>query len=217
MNLDFIQIIYEESQREHCYPFARIHKNEECTPFFENSVIADLVPNSKGDYIGVCSYRLREKRNKTFGASEGITYQRISEARFDLGVLTPRTHKDIIVKLMNWHPRASVEAALKEFRKFIKFPDEVDHAIYENHFIARVDIYKEYVETCLKPAMEFMKDKPVFFADAGYITRKRDKDLEHAQKLLASWGRTDYPLAPFILERLFSVWIQGKGFKVINL
>jgi len=225
--IDFIQILYDESHREKLYPFARPYYSCGLTPYFENAIIAGIVPTLNADYISVCSWRLKQKRGDTIVQLGGMGKDELSIAKiqaampFDVAILTPqsRSHKPLFMA-RNWHGKAWVDAydAFKPFlSQFGKVPDELTHTIYENHFIARADIYKEYVETCLKPAMEFMKDKPVFFADAGYINRKRDKDLEHAQKLLASWGRTDYPLTPFILERLFSIWIQGKGFKVVNL
>jgi hypothetical protein len=218
MTLDFIQIIYDEDQRQHCYPFATVYKNEKCTPFFENDVIADRVSSCTGDLVGVVSWRLRQKRGDMFRlADKSLSHERIMEQDFDVAILTPRGHKDILTKILHWHPQTETLAAIYALRKIIDFPETVDHSIYENHFIARREIYQEYVETCLKPAMEFMKDKPVFFADAGYINRKTGKEKEQAMALLSSWGRTDYPLAPFILERLFSIWITGKGFKVIEL
>jgi hypothetical protein len=218
MTLDFIQIIYEEYQREHCYPFATVYKNEVCTPFFENYVIADLVPASNAEYISVVSWRLKQKRGDMFRlVDKTLSIDRIMEQSFDVAILTPRGHKDILTKIYHWHPVDATRSAIEEFENFIHFPETVKHAIYENHFIARADIYKEYVNDCLIPAIEFMKERPVFLKGSGYITRKRGAELEHAVKLLSLWGLKDYPMAPFILERLFSIWIDKKDVKIINL
>jgi len=213
--LNFTQIVYAEDQRQHCYPFATVYKNEKCTPFFENSVIADIVPQSDAEYTAICSWRLSRKRGDIFIVSGREL--KVDTEGYDVAILTPRKHTDIRTKFLHWHKTEAAEIALREFEKFMHFPDEVERSIYENHFIARTDIYKDYVETCLKPAIKFMEEMPIFMSPAGYINRKRGADHEHAMKLLATWGMTDYPIAPFILERLFSIYCNGKGFKIINL
>jgi len=219
MTLDFIQIIYEEYQREKCYPFATIHKNETCTVFFENSVIADLVPKSSADLIGICSWRLSQKRGDMFRlADKTLSREKILAHDFDVAILTPRGHIDIRTKLMHWHPRRETEMALEHFGKFTPFPETVRRSIYENHFIARGEIYKRYIDESLLPAIRHINSSPkVYMVNAKYINRKLGDERKAADKLLASWGRTDYPLAPFILERLFSIWISDQNIKVIDL
>jgi hypothetical protein len=151
-------------------------------------------------------------------------------ADFDIAVLTPRspTHKMLLLA-SEWHrvfdskynliatPWDDAFKVLKPFLKSIgiNVPDEVTYAIQENHFIAKRDIYHEYVEKALKPAMEFVRDKDVFYKDSGYVNKK--KSVDEIRNYQTKSGRTDWPILPFILERLFSIWIEGKGFKVINL
>lgn len=219
MTLDFIQIIYEEYQREKCYPFATIHKNEACTIFFENSVIANIVPKSSADLIGVCSWRLSQKRGDMFRlADKTLTREKILAHDFDVAILTPRGHTDIETKLLHWHPKDAVQTAIEDFRRRFGFPSEVKRSIYENHFIARGELYRRYCSDMLKPAINYMAGlRDIYMVDAGYINRKQGREREAALRLLASWGRTDYPLAPFILERLFSIWISDQNLKVIDL
>jgi hypothetical protein len=113
------------------------------------------------------------------------------------------------------------EHAEEELKKFIHIPKEVKTPFYENHFIARKEIYHQYVNECLIPAMEFMGEKEVFKADAGYAEKKaRDRDGKGpaaVKRYRELTGRNDWPIAPFILERLFSIWINGKDFKIINI
>lgn len=222
MTLDFYQIYFKDEQLDKLYPFAKPFKNEKLSPFFENQVIADLVPNSSADLVSVCSWRLAQKRGE--GAAEAIlkrngtftlTEEIILSSDFDIAILTPRNHKDIVEKLILWHGQ-SARAALDELRKFIRVPLTVEHAIYENHFIARGDIYRQYVRDCLIPAIEFMASKmDTFGADSGYVTKKRNP--QEVAEYQAKSGRKDWPIAPFILERLFSIWANNKGFKYINL
>lgn len=221
MSLDFYQIIYEESQREKCYPFAKVYFNETLTDYFENEVISNLVPDSQADLISVCSWRLAQKRGDCFRLGDkGLTEERILNTDFDIAVLTPRSpnHKPLLMAA-EWHGKAWVDA-FAELKKFLKtiginVPEELTKAIYENHFIAKGGIYKRYVSECLNPVIAFMGEKEVFKADAGYLTKKRDaREVKAYQE---KTGRVDWPIAPFILERLFSIYCEGKGFKTVNL
>lgn len=224
MNLEFYQIIYKDEQIKELYSFAIPYLNETLSPLFENAVIADLVPQCKSDFISVCSWALRRKRNG--GASEVIlknkygdtelTEERIMAHEFDIAKLTPVHHIDVIGKLMQWHPNA--KPCLEELKKFIKIPEVIPHAIYENHFIAKREIYTAYVETCLKPCIEFIGEKEVFKAASGYRQKKeRMSGQTEVKDTLAKLGLEDWPMTPFILERLFSIWITGKGFNVVSL
>ncbi len=224
MTLSFHQIYFQDEQKDKLYPFATPYKNETFSLLFENDVIARLVPESTADLISVCSWRLAQKRGE--GAAESIlkrngsfnlTEEKILSSDFDIAILTPRNHKDIVEKLILWHGPVAREA-LDVLNTFIRIPNIVEHAIYENHFIARKEIYQDYVKNCLAPAIQFMSDisrNSIFMQDSGYIQKKKDpKEVEAYQK---ASGRKDWPIAPFILERLFCIWANKKGFKYLNL
>ncbi len=225
MTLDFYQILYAEEQRIEIYNFAKHYFSVGLTPFFENSIIAGIVPFSSADYISICSWRLRKKRNDSIyqlggQGKEILTLETIEQAiPFDVAILTPHSpsHKPLVMAA-NWHGKAWIDAyeAFKPFLKqFGKVPEELKYSIYENHFIARKDIYHNYVNDYLIPAIHFIGDNPVFFADSGYVSKKKDQvEIKRVQKLL---GRNDWPILPFLLERLFSFYINDKGFKIINL
>lgn len=233
--LDFIQIYFREEQVKELYPFATPHFNTTLTPYFENQCICDLVPTLGSDLISICSWRLRRKRGDSEvvlrrGGTFELTYENIISKDFDIAVLTPRSsaHKPLAMA-RNWHGEAWVEAflVLKKFLASdlgIKVPDELTHAIYENHFCAKRELFHEYVERCLKPTISFIENDratkgdcaSVFFEDSGYI-KKLIRDGERIKDYKEKTGRSDYPIAPFILERLFSIWIEGNGYNIINL
>jgi hypothetical protein len=222
MNLDFIQIIYNDIQAEHCYPFARIHKNETLTPYFENSVIRELIPNCNSGIIGIVSWRLKQKRGDMFRLiDKSLTLEKLTETEYDVAVLTPRspTHQALHMAA-NWHS-PNWTPAFEVFKRFlrtdlgIKVPTELSHPIYENHFVAKREIYHEYVSSCLVPSIEFMhSNSDIFLCDAGYAKRKTSAER---QRYFGLTGRKDWPIAPFILERLFSIFCERKGFNIINL
>lgn len=233
-SLDFIQIYFDDKQKDSLYDFATPFKNETLTDYFESSVIADLVPHSQADLISVCSWRLRQKRGDCYRLPDKeLTKEKILNADFDVAILTPRhpNHKPLLMA-SEWHrifdPQGNLIAtpwddAFSVFKKFLKsdlninVPDELTHTIYENHFIARSDIYHVYAEV-LKKSIVWMEGQglgSVFKRDSGYIYKKRNQEEVKAYREKS--GRQDWPIAPFILERLFSIFIEGKGLKVINL
>lgn len=232
--LDFFQVIYKEEQRSECYPFAKVYFNETLTDSFENDVICRLVPESNADYIGVASWRLKQKRGdsstpRVLNHDITLTQEKILSADFDVAILTPRRAGfRYLYMAANWHGKAWDTCFNVFYDGFLrpngisvpKNFQELDgedckHPIHENHFIADSEIYHTYVRTVLLPAIEFCNEKEVFTMDSGYVHKKRDaKEIKAYQE---ASGRMDWPMTPFILERLFSIWINNKGFKVINL
>lgn len=223
--IDLYQILYHESQREELYPFAKSYFSVGLTPYFENAIIAGIVPISTADYISVCSWRLRKKRAGAahflggFNKDE-FTIEKIKEAMpFDVAILTPHSpsHKPLSMAV-NWHGKAWIDAyeAFKPFLKqFGPVPEELRYPIYENHFIARKEIYHGYVSEYLLPAIQFIGNNPVFFSDSNYLPKKKDaEEIKRVQSLL---NRNDWPILPFLLERLFSFYINDKNLNVIKL
>jgi hypothetical protein len=225
MTLEFWQIIYKEEQISYLYPFANVWFNNKLTPYFENSGIAELVPQCEADYIGICSWRLKEKRG--FGSTPMIlnnditlTREKICSREFDVALLRPtnKTHAPF-ENARAWHFPVW-EQVFPSFKKLltdlgIKCPIELDRAIYENAFIARREIYQEYVEKCLKPVMAEMDKDPIYMTPSTYKNKNRDQ--AYVKEVCDKLGMDDWPIAPFMLERLFSIWIHGRNLIVINL
>lgn len=178
--IDFWQIIYDERQQNNCYPFSTIYRNNVLTPFFENSTICELVPTSTAQYIAVCSWRLREKRQQGWTpillGNSDLTLERIENNDFDIAILCPFDSEHKVMECAKaWHGEVWTDA-INALREFIHIPDELEgNAIYQNHFIARKEIYQSYVSECLAPAISFMRDREVFFRASGYIKKKRDQ------------------------------------------
>ena len=214
-SLELYQIYFKDDQKKELYDFATPYFNSVLTPYFENSVIADIVPKCSADYVSVCSWRLKKKRGDMFRLQDKtLTKEKILNSDFDVAILTPRspTH-DALGMAAHWHGKAWTDA-INDLRSFIKIPVKLNHAIYENHFVARREIYQDYVLDCLRPCLDYIKSRDVYFVDAGYARRK---SREEAQAYTLLTGRNDWPIAPFILERLFSIWINDKKLHVINL
>lgn len=230
--LDFFQIYYKEDQLKKLYSFAKPIYNQAPTPYFENSVIASLVPMSTSDLISVASWSLKQKRS-TFPSNMvlketsffELTQERILSTEFDVAILTPRiVEHNMLFMAQHWHGQAWVDS-FSLIAKFlseklgIEVASELTYSIYGNHFIARNELYRDYVRSCLIPSIQFMEDNAeVFNQDAGYRARKnKPASVEAIEDYEKVSRRRDWPIGVFLLERLFSIWINGKGFHVVNL
>lgn len=216
-SLDFFQIYYQEEQKEFLYDFATPFLNQTLTPYFENSVIAALAPQSNADLISVCSWRLRKKREDRSMQLKGktdLSLEKIINEDFDVAVLTPvsKSHK-VLVNASLWHGE-TWDISINKLKDFINVPCELLYPIYENHFVATKEVYHEYVSDCLIPAFDFIRKHECFFSDSNYAKRKTE---DERKRYTAITGRQDWPIAPFILERLFSIWINDRKLKIINL
>jgi hypothetical protein len=60
-----------------------------------------------------------------------------------------------------------------------------------------------------------METNAIFRSESGYILKKRDP--QEIKEYQTKSGRFDWPISVFILERLFSIWLNDKNLKVINL
>jgi hypothetical protein len=216
VKLELYQIFYNwEAQRNELYDFAIPIYNKQLTHYFENSIIADLIPTVKSEYTGICSWRLKAKRGDAHRLlDKTLTREKIERCDADVMVLTPRgpSHKPMEMASI-WHGKAW-DNAIADLRKFIRVPKEVKYTIYENHFVANTYLYKTYVHDCLIPVMDYMRDRAVYFVDSGYASKKSETEVRIIQETL---GRHDWPMAPFVLERLFSIYINDLNLKVVPL
>jgi len=104
----------------------------------------------------------------------------------------------------------------KELR--INMPEELRYAIYENHFIARGPLYREYVHSCLDPVMKFMQQEPIFSQPSGYRKHKeRMAEFNQINHYQEATGVNDWIIGVFLLEHLFSTWINDKNLNVVIL
>jgi hypothetical protein len=208
--IDFYQICFQPSQLDKLYPFAKVHWNMKLTPFFENSVIKTVVLESEADKIAVCSHALRSKMRLNL---RPLTLEVLNE---DFDVLSfsrnSKFHK-MLASAEVWHP-GFTELLTKIMTKAVGLtPKNPKYPIYQNAFIARSQVYKEYVNEFLIPCMEVMeKDfSKECWKDSNYTKLKREPLTDKAKKDL---GVGYYPMHPFICERFFSQWLETQNLNV---
>jgi hypothetical protein len=215
--LDFYQVTYKHEHYTELYDFALPWYNHNLNEFFENWVISSLVPTLESELIGVCSWRLKAKRQDSIRTKGELTEEVLRTLDYDVAILTPRSNNHRPLEAAKtWHyPHWT--PAIERLRDLIKIPQEVTHTIYENHFVADRDLYQDYVRRYLRPAIAFMKENPeIFRAPSGYAKYKTEGERKIIKEKL---GLDDWPIGVFVLERLFSIYLQNekKHVKVIPL
>lgn len=211
MNADLYQIYYKPDQKEKLYPFAIPYFNESLTIFFENTPIRDIVSKYEGEKLAVCSWKLSKKVRIIHPVTEEALnrdYQVLS--------LTRNSARHQMLAMANaWHPGFIKTIDLLWQKVGLKRPPEAKNPIYQNHHSSLATIYKEYVNTFLIPAMDLtMSDEELnklMLQPSGYARLSKTADVKSVQEKL---GMSDYPLAPFILERCYSLWITMKKIPV---
>lgn len=226
MAAELTQIIYDgngksaQERAAECYTFAILYNNENLTLFFEDEVIKDVVQASKADRISVCSWKLRQKMRLQVSKPRELT-QEILESPYDVLSFTNNTKAHNFFAFGDAHHKGFLET----FKKIlavagITLPYKVKNPIYNNHFAARADIYKDYVQTYLIPCMEVIKNDPevnqLAMVDSNY-SQLAKTSAATSEYLKEKIGVGFYPLVPFLLERLFSVYCQNRNINVTYL
>jgi len=211
------QIYFKEDQLGNLFDFATPYFNEGLTVFFENSVIAKVIPHETSEKVGVCSWQLRQKVGNGVPMKQPFTKE-VLERGYDVLSLGRRMVEHNMLNMMeHWHP-GSRQILTMIFGKLGKhLPKEPKHAIYSNHFMARTDIYQEYVKDFLIQAMEVMETdeeiKKRCMEDSNYFKLIRDPG-GYGKIIKEKLGMDYIPLHTFLLERCFSCWINDRKLNV---
>jgi hypothetical protein len=208
------QIYFKDEQKEKLdyTPYY----NDDCTPFFENSVVRKLIEGGQhlgSDYFGVVSHKLREKIHITKHSWKDMAnISNKSNQQF-----TPELFKTELYKLkpdamsfqrhMPHDPISFADKFHPNFSKYFKeimakigfnwAPSHFNNVFYCNFFVAKSEVYEEYVKEMLAPAMDVMLEMPELFNDSKYPYPLPD-DLKK------KFNCEKYPYHPFIGERMFS-------------
>jgi hypothetical protein len=216
MAAEIVQIYYEESQKAHCFPFADLHFNDRLTVFFENSIIRDVVMASDSEKIAICSWKLKQKLKWYIGKHRELT-QEVLDSDYEVLSMTRNSkHHGMLYSADKYHKGFTDGMRKICHHVGLKLPGEVKIPIYQNHFSAKIEIYRDYVQNFLSPAMDYMTNdsemKEIAISDSNYSALTRGG--ANADQLMDKIGLPYYPLAPFILERFFSVYVHNKKIPV---
>lgn len=209
------QIYYDEASRANCEPEYIHYYNSECTPFFENDVIAKLIEegaHKDADYFGVVSHKLREKTG--LNPISGRSTSKFSTQAFE--ALCLRTNADVIS--YNRNPKHDVCKLADRFHpNFSKIMRQALHGlpfqmrpsntpIYFNHFVAKPEIWDAYTTQLLFPVMRRMKNDEAL---SKLLWQNSKYPSQLPINLQKEWNVNYYPYHSFICERLISIFLAN--------
>jgi hypothetical protein len=192
--------------------------NQDCTEFFEASVIRDAIESGKhleNRYFGILPPKFIEKRdwiNNQFWSGEIDSKYIIDTSsqhqtkkniiKSDVVSFTHQIIADPITDMEYMHKNIALH--FSEIMNKIGYdwkPAVFRHVIYSNLFIAKSEIYERFVKEMLAPAMDLMKGMPELWQDSGY-PKPLPKELQQ------KFGCQHYPYHSFICERMISYYIH---------
>lgn len=199
-------IIYHDKKTEF-FPYFNTFKTK--LHRFESNPVIDIVDSRLGDMglsemLGILSWRFTEKT----GITKTKLYTHLGSLPESVDVVNCSPLLPAKINFMDWSDEGhiGIKAMIQSCCDHVGMPynNNCQHVIYANHFIAKKYIYDDYVQYVLKPCLELLEgdmweqvNKP-----AGY-TRAMD-----AEKLKKFTGLDFYNYVPFIMERMFMLYVD---------
>lgn len=195
-----------------CYDNSHIRTPEQRSYLFENNVIIDVIDNHydniKELYLGIFSWK--------FGMKTGIFPKKLywlleKNPDYDVYNFCRPLSMPYMVFTEKVHPGFLERFTYLIHKLGISF-SEPKNVVYSNFFIARKEIYKDFVDNWIKPSIEIIHQDQEFYdkmmMPCNYKGLPQDKLKEFT-------GLDHYNYVTFVLERLFSIYLeQHKEFKI---
>jgi hypothetical protein len=206
-------IAYKEDQVvEYDRYFNSPREKHQQSYLFEYNPIRDILTNIKleSQYIGIFSWRFP---NKTGVFKKKLEYYLEKYPNYDVyNFCTERFNEKYLEFTEQQHPGffSLFYDICSELGLYCKEPK---HIIYSNFFIARNSIYRDYFNNYVSKAIFLLetKYKDLAFQDSLY------KGALSEDELKTQIGMNYYTMHTFVLERLFSVYLENKNYKVWEL
>jgi hypothetical protein len=213
-NIKIYSIVYNDEQviEYQRYDNSHIKTIEQLSYLFEYNVLIDVIDNFnvKEDYLGIFSHKFPFKtglfKKKLYWLLE-------NNPDFDIYGLCLQynlkgKYLDFAEKV---HPRFKelFYPLCKDLGLEVKEPEYV---IYSSFVVMKTDIYRDYVNTIIKPAIYLLetKYKDLAWKDSNYKGLPRDQLKLHTEL-------DYYPMFTFVLERLLNMYINNRDFKFKQL
>ena len=206
------QLYYKEEQIKNCFKESELVEcpnldkkaiwEDRTYPLFENhEIIALSMGMYDNEYYGILSHAFKKKI--TFINSFKDLESKIS-SKGDAEVITfhkKHNPSKFMVNMERWH-----HGSLNLFIDTLELAGlplaPIKTTVYSNYFIAKGSIIKDYVNTWLIPFVQEVYKMPErYYVPANYKKAIREKGC-------------DYPLHPFIIERLFSLYLANNNYKI---
>jgi hypothetical protein len=202
--------------------FADTYYTDTVSPFFENQVMADAIDKGLhcgSDYFSVLSHKFfSDTINKEL---KPITQAEIEASFGDSDVVSffgYQTNTQMFLHAEKVHK--GIDVCFRELFKLLGHEynplETFRFVVYRNAFFARSTVYERFVNELLKPCIALMSDKKnaelyqAIWKDSRYpYQEKRFATHENLRdKFVHDMGVPYYPFHAFVLERMFSYWLN---------
>lgn len=205
-------IVYSQGQpcEYTCYNNENIRTVEQKSYLFEYSPMIDILDNKwdsdlkDKQYLGIFSWKFSLKtgifRKKLYWILEKYP-------NFDVYIFCRPLKYPYIVFTEHVHPGFKVRfnMLLQKIGKGQFVDKEPTHTVYSNFFIAKKELYKQFVEEWIKPSIEVMETdeelKQLVWQECNYNGLPKEQ-------LKQFTGLDHYTFHTFLLERLFSFYLE---------
>ena len=221
--LKVFQIYHDQKSKLELFDEYIPYFNENLTVFFESEVMKRLVQEKQHldcEWFGVVGNKLKHKiaasakwrdriRNNTKNPFTPKTFESyVRQKNKDVVSFTTHHRQSIFRVAEQYHPGITkiAELILKKLNYRVNILGAQSRIVYFNYFVARPQIYEQYVNELLAPAMEIMISSPDIVHLVCQDSRYRGS-MTQAQ-LREKLGFDHYPFHPFITERLFTIFLE---------
>jgi len=214
METKIYSIVYDKNQivEYEKYDNSHIKTIEQRSYFFEYNVLIDIIDNFNinDEYLGIFSHKFPFKT----GLFKKKLYW-LLENNPDFDIYGLCLQYNLKGKYLDFtekaHPgfKELFYPLCKDLELEIREPEYV---IYSNFVVMKTSIYKDYVNTIIKPAIYLLetKYKDLSWKNSNYKGLPMDQLKLHTEL-------DYYPFFTFVLERLLNMYINNRDFKFKQL
>lgn len=188
---------------------------------FEYNPMFDIIENhisdlSDSDYLGIVSWKFRRKTSMTAN-QVGLRFRKAQRRDRSTQVYNLSRYLGDHIHFMDWSDEGhkGIKGIIIECCKHtgMNYENDAKHIVYANQFIARKDVYLDYINRIIKPCLELLEGPlwSIVNKDAGYTAGIEKEDLK------ANTGLDFYNYVPFVLERMMIQYIHNYNIKTVSL
>lgn len=218
MNVKLYNIVYEDSQisQYERYDNSHIKTPEQKSYLFEYNPIIDIIDNYsiEEEYLGIFSYKFATKFlfNRKVMTKESLKYKLENSPGFDLyGLSNLGSTRFFGFEFIEKEHPGFFDIFLPLCQDLGLSKDEPEFMINSNFFIAKTEIYKNYVNDVLKRAIGLLDGK---YRELSWRKCKYDGG---SRDIMSLTGLPCYTFHSFILERLIAQYCATENLRIINL
>lgn len=199
-NVKIYSITYQNGQHKEFEEYRNL-ATEKLWRFEYNCMIDIIKKDVQEEYLGILSWKFFQK-TKMY---ENLLYKQIEfNKSFDVYGFAPSGIKHYLLHTYRQHPGIKEILILVCNKLSLKLL-EPKHIVYSNFFVTKTEIYKEYINTIVIPAIDYMENEiwELVNVDAQYLSGLNKEEL------FKLTGLNYYNMLTFVCERLFSIWLEN--------